>query len=465
VDSAAQSYTLLTVGDGLVSQIPALIISTASGMLVSRATSDAGMGHEFIRQFGVQPEALVVTSGVMFLFGMVPGLPIIPFSVLSAGVGSLAWLAYRERTRVREQIAAKEALPVASEAPEPGTPEDVERLLALDMLELEVGYGLIPLVDEEQGGDLLERIKSIRRQFAQDMGIIVPPLHVRDNLQLNPGEYTILIKGIDVAKGELMIGYLLAMDPGDAKRELQGIATTEPAFGLPAVWIPESSREEAQLTGYTVVDLSTVVATHLAELIRQNADDLLGRQEVQRLLDTLSKSHPKAVEDATNSVSLGVIQKVLQYLVKERISIRDLLTIVETLADYGHMTKDPEILAEYVRQKLGRAIVRPFLGPDNSLYVMTIEAGLEEKILKGVQHTEHGSFLALDPATAQRIIKATQTRVEEATRQGHQAIILCNPNIRRHLKKLLERFIPNITVLSHSEITGNVRLESVAVIR
>ncbi len=468
VASAAQSYTLLTIGDGLVSQIPALIISTAAGILVSRAASEASMGSEFIKQFAVQPEALAVTCGIVFFFGMVPGLPTLPFTLISMGLGSLAYIAYREKTKLKKALSEEEEeekVPATPEQPESGSPEEVEQLLSLDVLELEVGYGLIPLVDEEQGGDLLERIKSIRRQFAQEMGIIVPPLHVRDNLQLNPSEYVILIKGIDVARGELMIGHLLAMDPGDAKREIEGIPTTEPAFGLPAKWIPESARDEAQMAGYTVVDLSAVVATHLAEVIRKNAEELLGRQEVQRLLDALGKTHPKAVEEVTSSLSLGIIQKVLQNLVREKISIRDLLTIVETLADYGPMTKDHDILTEYVRQKLGRAIVKPLLGTANTLSVLTLDAQIEEQIRKGVQQTEHGSFISLDPGTVQKIVQAIQAKVEKVTNEGHQPVILCGPAVRRHLRRLIERFAPNVVVLSHSEIPGNVHLESLGTIR
>jgi flagellar biosynthesis protein FlhA len=466
VAEAARSYTLLTIGDGLVAQIPALIISTAAGILVTRAASDAGMGREFIRQFAVQPEALAITSGMIFFFGMIPGLPAIPFSVLSIGLGTLAFLAYKEKHRIQEVFEAEEGAPAqAAKGPEPGAPEDMERLLAIDILALEMGYGLIPLVDEEQGGDLLERIKSIRRQFAQDMGVIVPPLHVRDNLQMGPSEYSILIKGVEAAKGELMMGHLLAMNPGDAKHEIKGIPTTEPAFGLPAIWIPESEREAAQIAGYTVVDLSAVVATHIAEIIRQNADELLGRQEVQKLLDTLAKAYPKAVEEANNTCPLGVVQKVLQSLVREKVPIRDLLTIVEALADYGPFTKDPEILTEYVRQKLGKVIIKPLLRPDGVLPVITMDLSIEEQIKKGVQQTEHGSFLALDAASVQRIIQAIKKGVEEAVGMGHQAVILTSPNIRRHLKKLIDRFAPNVSVLSHTEVQGNVKLESITVIR
>jgi len=465
VSSAAQSYTLLTIGDGLVSQIPALIISTAAGILVSRAASTASMGKEFIRQFSTHPQALAVTSVIVFMFSFIPGLPTIPFIALSGGIAFLAYTAFKENKKVEEELAGKKVAEEEAKAEEQASePEEVEKLLQLDILELEVGYGLISLVDEEQGGDLLDRIKSIRRQFAQEMGIIVPPLHVRDNLQLQPGQYRFLIKGIDVAKGNLMVGHLLAMNPGDVQKEIDGIPTTEPAFGLPAIWITEDQKEEAQLAGYTVVDLSTVIATHLAEVIKKNAAELLGRQEVQKLLDALAKTSPKAVEEVTSVLNLGIIQKVLQNLVRENISIRDLLTISEALADYGEMTKDPEILTEYVRQRLGRAIVKPFVDEEDTLRVLTVDSHIEETIRNSLQQTEHGVFLTLDPAAAQRIINAVKKGVEEAEGKGFVPVILTNPTIRRHLRRLIERFISDAHVISHSEIPGNIRIESIGVI-
>ncbi len=464
IENAAHSYTLLTIGDGLVSQIPALIISTAAGILVSRAASTASMGKEFIRQFSSQPQSLAVTSVIVFCFGLIPGLPTIPFTILSMGIGVLAFFAFKEELKLKEEVGGPSGEEGAKEEAPPEEVDEMEKLLQLDILELEVGYGLIPLVDEEQGGDLLERIKSIRRQFAQEMGIIVPPLHVRDNLQLQPGQYRFLIKGIDVATGSLMIGHLLAMNPGDVRKEIEGIPTTEPAFGLPAIWITEEQREEAQMAGYTVVDLSTVIATHLAEVIKKNAAELLGRQEVQRLLDALSATSPKAVEEVTNVLSLGVIQKVLQNLVRENISIRDLLTITETLADYGEMTKDPEILTEYVRQRLGRAIVKPLLSEDETLRVLTVDSSIEEAIRNSLQQTEHGVFLTLDPAIAQKIINSVQKAIEHAVNSGYSPVILTNPTIRRHLRRLIERFVSDVHVLSHSEIPGNIRLESIGVI-
>ncbi|WP_456433539.1 flagellar biosynthesis protein FlhA [Thermosulfuriphilus sp.] len=457
---AARSYTLLTIGDGLVSQIPALIVSTSAGIIVSRAAAEASMGRDFARQFALQPQALAVAAAVVFLFGLIPGMPTFPFTTLSAGMGALAWIAYREKkTLPSPEEEEKEEAPAVPEE------ESIEALISLDMLELEVGYGLIPLVDEEQGGDLLERIRSIRRQFAQELGIIVPPLHVRDNLQLKPGEYVILIKGVEVARAELMPGYLLAMDPGDAKVKIEGIPTQEPAFGLPAYWIREDQKDEAIMAGYTVVDLSTVVATHLAEVIKAHADELLGRQEVQKLLDALSKTHPKAVEECLNVLNLGIIQKVLQNLLRERVSIRDLLTIVETLADYGSMTKDPDILTEYVRQRLARMIVKPYLDQNQTLQVLSLGEDLEEVLRKGIQKTDQGTFVSLDPRTAHQVVAVLRQAYEKLLSQGRQPVLLCSPTVRRHVRRLLERILPFVAVLSHAELPPNIKVEVLEVVR
>ncbi len=457
---AARSYTLLTIGDGLVSQIPALIVSTSAGIIVSRAAAEASMGRDFARQFALQPQALAVAAAVVFFFGLVPGMPTFPFVVLSAGMGTLAWIAYREKKALPKSEEEE-----AEEVPAVPEEESIEALIALDMLELEVGYGLIPLVDEDQGGDLLERIRSIRRQFAQELGIIVPPLHVRDNLQLKPGEYVILIKGVEVARAELMPGYLLAMDPGDAKAKIEGIPTQEPAFGLQAYWIREDQKDEAIMAGYTVVDLSTVVATHLAEVIKAHADELLGRQEVQRLLDTLAKTHPKAVEECLNVLNLGIIQKVLQNLLRERVSIRDLLTIVETLADYGAMTKDPDILTEYVRQRLSRLIVKPYLDQNQTLSVISLGEDMEEVLRKAIQKTDQGTFISLDPRRAHQVVAVLRQVYERMLAQGKQPVLLCSPTVRRHVRRLLERFLPFVAVLSHAELPPNIKVEVLEVVR
>ncbi len=460
--TALQTYTVLTIGDGLVSQIPALIISTSAGIIVSRAASDMPMGKEFSKQFSRQPKAMILAGSIIFATGLVPGLPTLPFMVLGTGMAGVGYLVTREKKRAEELAIAMKA----AEPPPSFGPEQAEALLPLDLMELEVGYGLIPLVDEEQQGDLLERIKSIRQQFALEMGIIVPPLHVRDNLQLKPGEYSILIKGNEVARAELAIGYMLAMDPGDAKRPIEGsIPTTEPAFNLPAFWIPEDKREEAQFAGYSVVDLSTVVATHLSEIIRAHAHELLGRQEVQRLLDNLSRTNPKVVEELVpNLLPLGKVQKVLQNLLRERVSIRDLLTIVETLADYATVTKDPDVLTEYVRQNLARTIIRPYVTPENVLPVMTLEPKIEDLIAENVQQTEHGAFITLDPGVVQEIISAIKKKVEEFMAENYQPILLTSPMVRRHVRRIMERFTPLLMVISHNELVPDIEIRSLGLV-
>jgi flagellar biosynthesis protein FlhA len=464
IAQAAETYTLLTIGDGLVSQIPSLIISTSAGIIVSRAASEDSMGKELIKQFGRQPQALAVSSGIILIFGLIPGLPHIPFIILGIGMGALAWIAFQSMAAemTEEEIAAEKR---KETAPPMGSPETVEALLPLDTLELEVGYGLIPLVDESQEGDLLERIRGIRRQFAIDMGLIIPPLHVRDNLQIKPDEYVLLLKGVEIARGELMMGYFLAMDSGAAKRTIEGIPTVEPAFKLPALWIADDKKDEAQLAGYTVVDPSTVVATHLTEVLRSHADELLGRQDTQKLLDNLAKNHPKVIEELVPGLlPLGKLQKVLQNLLRERVSIRNLLTICETLADYAPMGKDPEILTEYVRQKLSRSIISTMTDETGTLSVLTLATHIEDLIRESVQSTEQGSFLALDPNLGQKIIEAIQANVEKISQEGYQPIVITSPVVRRHLRRLIERFMPQVVVLSHNELTNQSKIQSLGTV-
>ena len=460
---AAETFSLLTIGDGLVSQIPSLIISTAAGIIVSRAAAKVSMGRELTSQFGKQPQALAVSSGIIMMFGMIPGLPHLPFLALGIIMGGLAWFAFQHQAEV-EGVEAKEEEEKTAE-PLPGSPETVEALLTLDILELEVGYGLIPLVDESQDGDLLERIRGIRRQFATEIGLIVPPLHVRDNLQLKPDEYVLLLKGVDITRGELMTGYMLAMDSGVAKRKIEGIPTVEPAFKLPALWITEDKKDEAQLAGYTVVDSSTVVATHLTEVLRSHADELLGRQDTQQLLDNLAKTHPKVVEELVpNLLSLGAVQKVLQNLLNERVTIRDILTICETMADYAPMSKDPEILTEYVRQRLARSIIRSFSDEDGKISVLTLAAQVEDIIRESIQKTDQGSFMAMDPNLGQAIIQAIEGQVNRVSEEGYQPVLICSPVIRRYLHQLIARFIPQAMVISHNEITPQVKIESLGTV-
>lgn len=457
IAAAAQNYTLLTVGDGLVTQIPALIISTSAGIVVSRAASESSMGVEFGKQILACPRAGYIGSGVIFLFGLIPGLPHIPFMVLGMIVAGSIYLFDRKRRALEASEAVKEA---EREKPEEGT-EPVENLLTLDSMELEVGYAIIPLVDVEQNGDLLDRIRSLRRQFALDMGMIIPPIHIRDNLNLKPYEYRILIKGVEVDRYELTPNQLMAMDPGDVVKKIDGIPTTEPAFHLPAIWIPENKEEEAKFAGYTVVDNAAIVATHLTEIIRNHADQLLGRQEVQNLLEHLAKTHPKSVEELTPSLlSLGGIQKVLQNLLREGVSIRDMLTIVETLADHAPVTKDPDVLTEYVRQRLARAIVNPHIAEDGMLPVITLDQDIEEVLLSSIKHTEHGSYLSVEPNVATSIANSVSKQIEKIMTTGFQPILLCSPALRRHFRRMVEQFAPSIMVLSHNELPNNIRFKS-----
>ena len=483
-ESALQTYSLLTIGDGLVSTIPSIISSTATGIIVSRAASEAKMSEEFLGQLTNNSRALFLVAGVLTLFAIVPGLPTLPF------LGIALTLFLVARVSKKSEIAASivggpqalkggaKALPPGSgglpamggggmpagAGPEGGldTPEEVQSLLSLDTLELEVGYGLVPLVDESQNGNLLSRIRSIRRQFALDMGVVLPSLHLRDNLQLKPGQYSLLIKGNEVATAEILIDHFLAMDPGTAKHNIDGVQTREPAFNLPAVWIPEVQKEEAMLAGYTVVDPSTVIATHLTEVFRRHLADFLGRQEVQGLLDNLSKTAPKVVEELVPGIlNLGVVQKVLQNLVRENVSIRDLLTIVETLADFGMTAKNSEILTEYVRERLARTIVKPYLDSQGTLPIISLDPKAEQALQEALRQTDSGIYLALSPAVAQRLMQHINKTVEMAVNTDGQPVVLTSPMVRPHLAQLVMRFLPSVPVISQAEIPSDIRLASV----
>jgi len=458
---AAQTYTLLTIGDGLVSQVPALIISTAAGIVVSRAASDANLGQDLARQLFLSPRAVGVSASIVFFFGLIPGLPQVPFLVLASIMGGIAYLGARE-SKKSEKAEAK----AVKELPEEGVPEQVESLLPLDIMELEVGYGLIPLVDVQQDGSLLEKIKSIRRQFALEMGFIVPPLHIRDNLQLGPNEYSLLIKGNQITSGELEPDQHLAMKAGEISEEIEGINTKEPAFGLPAKWIRPSERERAQMAGYTVVEPATVLATHLTEVIRKHAHELMGRQETQKLLDNLAETHPKVVEELVpNILSVGQVQKVLQNLLRENVSIRDLLTILETLADYGPSISNTDVLTEYVRQGLARSITKQYQLEDRSLPLMTVDKTIEDIIVSSIHRTDQETYLSLDPSIAQKIITEFSRSNETFGRMNVQPVVLCSPVVRPHLKRLTERFFPNLAVLSHNEIAPEAKIQSLGAVK
>jgi flagellar biosynthesis protein FlhA len=454
---AARTYTLLTIGDGLVSQIPALVMSTAAGIVVSRNASDSTMGDEFGKVFFKFHKAVYMASLSIFLFGLIPGLPHLSFILLAVAIGGGMYL-FRRRHRATEARTAAEA---PAEAIDRGS-EPVEHLLAVDPIQMELGYRLIAIVDREQGGDFLERVRSIRRQFALEMGIVIPPIHIRDNLQLEPDEYQVLLRGVKVAGAKIMVGHYLAMDPGDAVQKIDGVPTTEPAFHLPAIWIPESKKEDAKLSGYTVVDNVTVMATHLSEVIRKHAWELIGRQEVQNLLDNLAKSYPKAVEELVpNLLSLGGVQKVLQNLLRERVSVRDLLTIVETLADYAPLTKDHDLLTEYVRHKLARSILEPYIGQDGTLQVITLSQEVEDVLAKGVETTDYGAYLSISPKHADIIAANIKAQADKAMARNIQPIVLTSPAIRRHLKKMMEYFVPTLIVISQSELMGDTRIQSI----
>lgn len=459
IQDAAQVYTVLTIGDGLVSQLPALLISTAAGIIVTRAASGTNLGSEVVGQLLFNPRVLTTVAVILGSFAILPGLPFLPFLVLAGGIGGLAYFSRLDAdARVEEEAAA--ARPEAAKAAEKS-----DAPAPLDLLELEVGYELVPLVDGEQRGELTERIRSLRRQLAQEMGFVVPPVHIRDNLQLKPGEYAIILKGIEIARGEVRSGHYLAINPGGADPKFRGIPTKEPAFGLDALWVAAGDREQAQLAGYTVVDVATVIVTHLTELIRRHAHELLGRQEVQGLLDGIARTHPKVVEELVpQNLTLGGVQKVLQNLLREHVSIRDLLTIVETLADHAPQTKDPLALTEQVRQALSRSIVNRFLTGDRVLPLVTLAPRLEKLISEAVHRTDDGTYLALEPSVAQRLLGRLASWSEQFATQNQQPLLLCSTSIRGHLRRLTERFLPSLALVAPGEIPANVKIHSLGVV-
>ncbi len=460
VADALHNYTLLTVGDGLVSQIPALIISSATGILVSRAASAMGMGKAFGKQFRLQPKPLAIAGFMIWSLAVVPGFPLVPLLLVGGALIVIALVLMNKQP----EAAVEEEEEAAAEEAEAAPGSELPPLL--DMLELEVGHGLISMVDESQGGDLLARIKSIRHQLALEYGIIVPPLHVRDNLQLKVSEYRLLLKGNVVAQGELMPRHYLALGPVEEGEAMDGVPTEDPAFGLPALWVPEEQRGEAEQKGFTVIDAPTVLATHLTELFKKHAHELLSRQTVQRLLEHLGETQPKLVEELyPNQLSLGAIQKVLQNLIREQVSIRDLQTICETLADYAPSIKDPDILTEYVRQALARSITKPYESDDGRLHVLTLDQSLESQLSSSVQKTEQGAFLSMEPMMISRLVDAVKREAEKVLNLGYHPVLLCSPVIRRHVRRLLERFLPEVVVISHSELSSLAEIQAVGMIQ
>ncbi len=457
---ALNTYTILTIGDGLVSQMPALIISTGAGIIITRAATESNLGSDIVKQTLGRSKALYLASGVLFLFAIVPGLPFLPFLVLS-GLAGLA--AYRSTvvSRKQEQVQAEEKQEKAAKE----EPEKIENYLMVDPMEVEIGYGLIPLVDTSQGGDLLDRITMIRRQLATELGIIVPPIRIRDNIQLKSNEYAIKIKGIDIARSDLHVGAYLAMNPGTVKRAVKGTETSEPAFGLPALWITESQKEEAELAGYTVVELPAVLATHLTEVIKRQSHLILSREHVKKLVDNVKQQHPTIIEELVPTLlTIGEIQKVLQNLLRERVSIRDLVTILETLSDHAKVTKQADILSEYVRNTLSRQISKQYQNAQNEIQVITLDPKTEQMISDAIQHTERGSHLVLPPQIVTRIVSTLQPLINSFLVSNLQPIIVCSPLIRLQFKRLLDTYFPNIVILSYNEIVSGVNIKSKGVV-
>ncbi|MCA1034711.1 flagellar biosynthesis protein FlhA [Bacillus infantis] len=459
---AASRYSLLTVGDGIVSQIPALLISTATGIVVTRAASEGNLGKDITSQILAYPKMLYVTGATIFLLGLfTPISNILTFPI--AGLFAFGgFMLSRVKEPDKEQLQEIEE---ELETDEMKSPESVVSLLNVDPIEFEFGYGLIPLADANQGGDLLDRIVMIRRQLAIELGLVIPVVRIRDNIQLQPNEYRLKIKGNEMARGELLLDHYLAMSPGIEDDSIDGIDTVEPSFGLPAKWITEETKEQAEIFGYTVVDPPSVVSTHITEIIKANAYDLLGRQETKQLIDHLKENYPILADEVTpNPLSVGEVQKVLAKLLKENVSIRNLPIIFETLADFGKVTSDTDLLTEYVRQALARQITNQYSAQGDSLKVVTLSGKIEKLIAEGIQQTEHGNYLSMDPAVSQSILESIASQVEQLSIMDQSPIVLCSPAVRMYVRQLTERYFPLVPILSYNELEANVEVQSVGVV-
>ncbi len=454
IGQALGNYTLLTVGDGLVSQIPAILISTATGIIVTRAASDGNLGRDIATQVLANPRALFITAGALTALALVPGLPKLPMFLMAGAIGGAAVLV---RNHVRAQEREETALaPTPSSTPEP---ENVHKYLRVDPIEVEIGYALIPLTDAEQGGTLLGRVTLIRRQIALDLGIVLPTIRIRDNAELQPNQYTIKLRGVPVATGEVRPKWLLAMNPGMVEQEIEGIPAVEPAFGLPAVWIAPAERERADMLGYTVVDPPSVIITHLSEVIRTHAATILSRQDVRNLLEHVKEEHPALVNELVPAVlTLGQVQRVLQNLLRERVSIRDLVTVLEAITDQAQVTHDPDVLSEHVRQALARQITRQYAGEDGRLSVITLAPAWQQELAKSVVQTERGPSLQIEPGAAQRFLMRIREAMERLAAAGHQPIILCPARLRLPLRHFTELALPSVVILAYSEISPNTEV-------
>ncbi len=460
ISEVLYTFTLLSVGDGLVTMIPALLMSTATGIIVTRSASEHSLGEELTNQIFTEAKTIAIVAGILLALAIVPGLPTLPFLLIGLIMGGLAYLMYRNK---KESITAESEVAAQAEVAEIKKPESVYSLLHIDPIELELGYGLIPLVDSKQGGDLLERIIMIRRQCATELGIVVPPIRIRDNMQLPANSYVLKLKGVPLGKGEIMLGHYLAMG---GNGEIQGIPTKEPAFGLPAIWISDTLREQAEISGYTVVDPPSVLATHITEFLRANAAEILTRQDIKALLDNLRKDYPAVVDEVTpNLLSLAEIHKILSNLLRERVPIRDLISILEALGDWAPYTKDPDILTEYVRQKMALQLGKLYSDEEGKIYCITLDPQVEEIIRESVQSGERGAYLAIDPRTAQEIIRSLNSIVEKTAYLGKQIVVLASPLIRTYFYRMIERTVPGLPVLSYNEIPSNIDIESVGVVK
>jgi flagellar biosynthesis protein FlhA len=462
IAEAATRYSLLTVGDGIVSQIPALLISTATGIVVTRAASEGNLGQDIMNQLLAYPAMLYVAAFTIFMLGVATPIN----DILTIPVAALLAIgAYMLSRSPKETESDMMEMEEEVEQDEMKSPESVVNLLNVDPIEFEFGYGLIPLADTNQGGDLLDRIVMIRRQLAIELGLVIPVVRIRDNIQLQPNEYRLKIKGNEMARGELLLDHYLAMSPGVEDDSIEGIDTIEPSFGLPAKWISEEVKEQAEIFGYTVVDPPSVVSTHITEMIKTNAHELLGRQETKQLIDHLQDSYPILVEEVTpNPLTVGEVQKVLAKLLKENVSIRNLPIIFETLADYAKMSSDTDLLAEYVRQSLARQITSQYVQGDASLKVVTMSGKVEKLIADAIQQTEHGNYLSMDPNDSQGILEAVASQMEQLSLMEESPIILCSPAVRMYVRQLTERYFPQVPIISYNELEANVEVQSLGVV-
>jgi flagellar biosynthesis protein FlhA len=473
-EEATHQYSLLTVGDGLSAQIPALLISVATGIIVTRASSDRDLGSDIANQVLGQRKAPLVAACAIGLFALIPGLPKLPFLLIAAVFGAIAWAVRNGMPGAQDaDVAAAAAGAAAAQASLPKAGEEPMSEVGVDALELAIGFGLVPLVDGGGGGTgsstLLRRVSMIRRQIASDLGLVIPPVRIHDELGMESHEYVVKVRGSEVTRGSIMPGHLLAMDPGDAVGKLQGIPTREPAFGLEAVWIQESARGEAESLGYTVVDAESVIVTHLTETIRDHAAEVLTRQDVRALLDKLKETNAAVVEEVVpDALSVGEIQRVLQSLLAEGVPIRDLGTIVEAIGDKARTTRDTSLLSEYARQALGRAITAPHLDERLRLQAITLDPAIEQEVSTSITQTTDGEYLAMDPPRAQAIVTALRKQVEHATAVGAQGgkgpVLLCSARIRRHLRRLIAQAQPHLAVCSYNEIAPGIDVETVGVI-